>query len=328
MMRKLIMFLLGLLSLGLILLVLAWFIATQPLLFAGKTGSAVEVDPVRLERHVRLMAERFAPRDYKHADNLDSVAAYIRGEFERTGGRVSEQAYEVGGNTYRNVILQLGPDTEERIVVGAHYDAAREFSGADDNASGTAGLIELAHLLDNTTLPMTVELVAYTLEEPPFFRTDKMGSVLHAKSLQERGISVRMMISVEMIGYFSDEESSQHYPSSFLSLFYPTEGNFIVVIGDLGSLSDVRRVKLSMHRAMELPVYSMNAPPSLVAGIDWSDHLSYWERGYPAVMVNNTAFLRDLSWHTDTDTPDRLDYERMATVVVGLYEAVLDLAQE
>jgi Zn-dependent M28 family amino/carboxypeptidase len=328
MMRKLIMFLLGLLSLSLILLVLVWFIATQPLLSAGKTGSTVEVDPVRLERHVRLMAERFAPRDYKHADNLDSVAAYIRGEFERTGGRVSDQAYAVEGNTYRNVILQLGPDTEERIVVGAHYDAFRELPGADDNASGTAGLIELAHLLDNTPLPMTVELVAYTLEEPPFFRTDTMGSVFHAKSLQQRGISVRMMISVEMIGYYSDEEDSQRYPSSLLNLFYPTEGNFIVVIGDLSSVSEVRRVKTSMNRAMELPVYSMNAPPSLVAGIDWSDHLSYWERGYPAVMVNNTAFLRNLSWHTDTDTPDRLDYERMATVVVGLYEAVLDLAQE
>jgi hypothetical protein len=327
-MRKLVLVLLGSFSIVLILLVGIWFVATQPLLFAGKTGSAVQVDPLRLEKHVRIMAERFAPRDYLHVENLDSVATYIRSEFEQTGGRVSEQAYEVEGNIFRNVILQLGAVTDERIVVGAHYDAFREFPGADDNASGTAGLIELAYLLDNADLPLTVELVAYTLEEPPFFRTDTMGSVFHAKSLQERGIPVRMMISVEMIGYFRGDEDSQRYPSSVLNLFYPTEGNFIVVIGDLGSVSDVRRVKLSMHRSMELPVYSMNAPAGLIAGIDWSDHLSYWESGYPAVMVNNTAFLRNLNWHTENDTPERLDYQRMAMVVAGLYEAVLDLARE
>jgi hypothetical protein len=183
-------------------------------------------------------------------------------------------------------------------------------------------------MLDKTGLPMTVELVAYTLEEPPFFRTDKMGSVFHANSLQQRGIPVRMMISVEMIGYFNDDEDSQHYPLSLLSLFYPTEGNFIVVIGDLGSVSDVRRVKLAMHRAIQLPVYSFNAPPDMIAGIDWSDHLSYWDRGYPAVMVNNTAFLRNPNYHTENDTPDRLDYQRMAMVVEGIYEAVLDLARE
>jgi len=327
-MQRLILFLLGFLSIMLILLVALWFVVTQPLFLTEEHGSPVEVDARRLEKHVRVMAERFAPRDYTHVKNLDSVASYIRREFEQTGGRVSEQAFEVEGNTYRNVILQLGAETEERIVVGAHYDAAREYPGADDNASGTAGLIELAHLLDDSDVPMTVELVAYTLEEPPFFRTERMGSVFHANDLQERGIQVRMMISVEMIGFFSDKEDSQHYPSSFLRLFYPTEGNFIVVIGDLGSLSEVRRVKLSMDRAMELPVYSMNAPPDLIAGIDWSDHLSYWDRGYPAVMVNNTAFLRNVNWHTENDTPERLDYERMAMVVQGLYEAVLDMAQE
>lgn len=327
-MRKLKLFLLGLLSMILVLIVLVWFVVTQPLFFAGKARSTVVVDPGRLETHVRMLSETFAPRDYTHPGNLDSVAAYIRGEFERTRGRVSGQEYEIEGNTYRNVIVQLGPETDERIVVGAHYDAAREFPGADDNASGTAGLIELAHLLDNIPLPMTVELVAYTLEEPPFFRTDKMGSVFHANSLQQRGIPVRMMISVEMIGYFNDDQDSQHYPLSLLSLFYPTKGNFIVVIGDLGSVADVRRVKLAMHRAIQLPVHSFNAPPDLIAGIDWSDHLSYWDRGYPAVMINNTAFLRNPNYHTENDTPDRLDYQRMAMVVEGIYEAVLDLARE
>jgi len=218
-MQRLILFLLGFLSIMLILLVALWFVVTQPLFLTEEHGSPVEVDARRLEKHVRVMAERFAPRDYTHVKNLDSVASYIRREFEQTGGRVSEQAFEVEGNTYRNVILQLGAETEERIVVGAHYDAAREYPGADDNASGTAGLIELAHLLDDSDVPMTVELVAYTLEEPPFFRTERMGSVFHANDLKKRGIQVRMMISVEMIGFFSDKEDSQHYPSSFLRLF-------------------------------------------------------------------------------------------------------------
>ncbi len=327
-MRKLKLFLLIFVSVVVLLLIVIWFQVTQPLLFAKRTEIAVEVEPTRLKTHVTMLSEKFAPRDYKHTENLDHAAAYIRTEFENTNGRISEQTYKVDSLVYRNVILKLGPETQERIVIGAHYDAAGELPGADDNASGVAGLIELAQLLDSASLPMTVELVAYTLEEPPFFRTDEMGSAAHANQLQEQGIRVRMMISMEMIGYFSDDSNSQRFPLSLLKLLYPTEGNWIAVVGDLGSGADVRSVKAPMQRATKLPVYSINAPPHLVPGIDWSDHLNYWNNGYPGIMITDTAFLRNMNYHTERDTPELLDYERMAMVVAGVYVAVLDIAQK
>ena len=231
----------------------------------------------------------------------------------------------IDSTEYKNIILQLGPSTADRIVVGAHYDAFGAFPGADDNASAVAGLIELAHLLDGKSLPIMVELVAFTLEEPPFFRTDKMGSAVHAASMKSEGISIRMMISLEMIGYFSDDDNSQLYPLTLLKYFYPTTGDWIAVIGDLSSCGAVRSVKIPMAQATELPVYSFNAPPNLVPGIDFSDHLNYWNNDYPAVMVTNTAFNRNQNYHTLHDTADRLDYERMALVVEGVYEAVLAL---
>jgi Zn-dependent M28 family amino/carboxypeptidase len=252
------------------------------------------------------------------------VASYIRGEFEKTGGAVSDQPYSVDGRIYRNVIASFGPSTKERLVVGAHYDTAGALPGADDNASGVAGLIELARLLGKTPLPMGVELVAFTLEEPPFFRTMQMGSAIHADGLRREGVSVRAMLSLEMIGYFSDEANSQSFPVSALKAFYPSRGNFIVVVGKLDQGSVVRRVKKAMRCASPLPVYSINAPRS-VPGVDFSDHLNYWDVGYDAVMITDTAFYRNPNYHTARDTHETLDYERMAMVVRGVYAAIMAL---
>ena len=148
------------------ILISVWFGLTQPTLARNRTVSIVSVSAQRLEKHVRTLSESIFPRDYTHPVNLDRAAAYIRGEFEQTVGAVTEQPYDMDGHTYRNVIVSFGPDTKERIVVGAHYDAFGEFPAADDNASGVAGLIELAHLLARSSLPLRVELVAYTLEKP------------------------------------------------------------------------------------------------------------------------------------------------------------------
>lgn len=323
-MRKIKLIIISFLPIILLLLGAAWFAVTQPLFHTEKSMTNVMVDPSLLEKHVRVLSEKFVPRDYKHPDNLDSVASYIMKEFGQTKGLVSLQPYSIDSTTYNNVILQLGPDTKERIVVGAHYDAYSNLPGADDNASGVAGLIELAILLDNISLPIMVELVAYTLEEPPFFRTDKMGSAIHAADINSKGIPVRIMISLEMIGYFSDEDNSQSFPLSLLNLFYPNKANWISVIGDFASFGAVRQVKASMTSTTDLPVYSFNAPPSFVPGIDWSDHLNYWNNNYPAVMVTNTAYLRNRNYHTIHDTADKLDYNRMALVVEGVYVAILD----
>lgn len=310
-----------------VLLVAAWFVVTQPLPPSARNEKAPTADPARLEAHVRMLAETLGPRDAAHPEGLERAARYVRAEFESAGAAVSEQAFDVGGRTYRNVVAAYGPAGGERVVVGAHYDAAGPLPGADDNASGVAGLMELARLLAESPPPRArVELVAYALEEPPFFRTRYMGSAVHARSLREQGARVRAMISLEMIGYFSDAEGSQQLPVSLLKAFYPTRGDFIAVVGTTGQTRLVRAVKGAMRAASPLPVYSINAPRT-IPGVDFSDQLNYWDAGYDAVMVTDTAFYRNPNYHTARDTPDTLDYARMALVVRGVHEAVRTLAR-
>jgi Zn-dependent M28 family amino/carboxypeptidase len=222
--------------------------------------------------------------------------------------------------------VRFGPEAGERLVVGAHYDAFGPYPAADDNASGVAGLIELAYLLGQHPPALAVELVAFTLEEPPYFRTAEMGSAVHAQSLKAAGVTVRVMFSLEMIGYFSDAPDSQRFPVPLLSLCYPSRGNFITVAGNVGEGLLVRRIKRAMSGASELPVYSINAP-RLIPGLDFSDHLNYWQAGYPAVMITDTAFFRNRNYHTMQDTADKLDYRRMAQVVEGVMAAVVALSQ-
>ncbi|MEE9369800.1 MAG: M28 family peptidase, partial [Pontiella sp.] len=193
-----------------------------------------QVYPLKLRGHVESLSEQFSPRNFKSIWNLDKCAYYISDHFRQTGAEVSEQTYEVNGQAYRNVIATYCAGTGARIVVGAHYDSCQDTPGADDNASGIAGLIELAYLLGQTELTQHVELVAYTLEEPPYFRTGDMGSARHAYSLRQKNVEIDAMICLEMIGYFSDEKGSQQFPSAILKLFYPDKGNFISVIGSIG----------------------------------------------------------------------------------------------
>ncbi|HVJ61933.1 MAG TPA: M28 family peptidase [Tahibacter sp.] len=289
----------------------------------ARAVETVSIDAARLERHVRMLSETLAPRDAGQPERLDAVAAYIRAEFARSGARVSEQPYPVEGATYRNVVASFGPADGEVIVVGAHYDACDALPGADDNASGVAGLIELAQALGKKPPRRRVDLVAYSLEEPPYFRTEHMGSAVHAASLKAAQVPVRAMIALEMIGYFTDMPESQRFPVPAMRALYPTTGNFIAVVGGVGGGSLVARVKSAMAGASDLPVYSMNAPSALI-GVDWSDHRSYWAQGYDAVMVTDTAFFRNTAYHTAQDTADRLDYARMAKVVAGVYAAVVD----
>ncbi len=301
---------------------------TQPVWPVKSKTRSVFVDAARLERHVRTLSEAFFPRDFRHPSNLDRAAGYIHDEFERSGGFVSEQVYKVGESTYRNVIARFGPDSAERVVVGAHYDAFGEFPGADDNASGVAGLIELAHLVGKTPLSMKVELIAFTLEEPftadgpGTFRSPNGGSAVHARSLVDQGASVRLMICLEMIGYFNDGAATQRFPSSALKVFYPSRGNWAAVIGKMDQGSAVRRVKRAMREGSNLPIYSISAPES-VKGMDWSDHYNYWKAGYSAVMITDTAIYRNANYHTANDTALTLDYGKMAQVVQGVHRAVI-----
>lgn len=295
----------------------------QPLVFPiARRDPGFTVQPHRLEDHVRRLSQEFGTRDVEHPENLDRCADYISEQFKQAGGLVYDQPFERNGITYRNVIATFGPNYGGVLVVGAHYDSAGPRPGADDNASGVAGLIELAYLLGQSGVLTHVELVAYTLEEPPVFRTDRMGSAVHAKSLGTG--NVRAMIGLEMIGCFTDAPNSQRFPIGALAAFYPTTGNFISVVGRAGGGGLVRTVKRAMSETTPLPVYSINAP-SFVPGIDFSDHLNYWNAGFPAVMVTDTSFYRNSRYHTMEDTADTLDYVRMSRVVVGVHAAVLAL---
>jgi Zn-dependent M28 family amino/carboxypeptidase len=303
---------------------------TQPVYTAARNlSTGAVVAPGKLQPHVRMLSETLAPRHWQAPENLDRVAAYIGRHFMKAGGRVSEQPYAVEGiGRFRNVVASFGPQLGPRVIVGAHYDSAGPLPGADDNASGVAGLLELGYLLGQSRPPLgsRVDLVAFTLEEPPYFATKHMGSWVHAAALKREGAVVRAMVSLEMIGYFNDAPNSQRFPHPLVGLLYPSTGDFIAVVGRVGQGALVRQVKKAMQRSTYLDVYSMNASPR-VAGVDFSDHRSYWEHGYRAVMITDTSFYRNHRYHTPKDTHDTLDYDRMAEVVRAIHRAVVVLAQ-
>lgn len=304
-----------------LLLLFGWFFLAQPSLRSAPR-SGVIVSPGELERHVRMLSEEFAPRSASHIGNMNRTADYIKKEFKKPGeGVVSEQWFQVGSHRYRNISLIFGDPDAERIVVGAHYDGYGRYPAADDNASGVAGLIELAGVVAKNPIKTAIEFVAYPLEEPPFFGTPKMGSAKHVGHLREYGVVCRYMISLEMIGYFSDERGSQNYPISLLHLYYPEKGNYITVVGNTQNRRLTKRFKTAMKGTTDLPVFSICGSAS-IPGIDFSDHRNYWQVGIPAIMITDTAFYRNTAYHTPGDTADRLNYSKMAKVVIGVYEGI------
>lgn len=308
-------------------LCLVWILLARPSISQEMVSvDVISVNAKRLYQHVKVLSLDYLPRNYCHPENLNASAAYIKNQFEEIGLDVTEQKFTVGGIEYKNVISSLGPQTGPKLIIGAHYDVAGPYPGADDNASGVAGLIELARLLKSETLNKNVTLVAYTLEDPPFFATKSMGSYIHAQKEREKDSEIELMISLEMIGYFSEEKDSQTFPLKILSLFYPDRGNFIAVVDQLFS-NQARDIKLRMAKHMSLPVYSINAP-AIIPGIDFSDHLNYWAYGYDAVMITDTSFYRNFAYHTEQDTFDRLDYKKMAQVVQGIFGYVKEWSEK
>lgn len=280
-------------------------------------------DPATLSRYVHTLAGEHAKRQVAYPQHLEAAAKYIEAELKKLGLSSTSQEFKAEGQTYRNIIVQLGQDASKGVtVVGAHYDVAGDQPGADDNASGVAGLLELARLLSKQQLKNKVELVFYTNEEPPFFRTPYMGSAIHAASMRTKGEHASLMISLECIGYFSDQPGSQSHPVRLLNAVYPTVGNFIALVGFYEDGAVARQVKSSMQAATQLPIHSINAP-GFVVGVDFSDHLNYHNEGFVGMMLTDTAFFRNKAYHTPQDTADRLDYVRMAEVVNAAHAAVL-----
>jgi hypothetical protein len=266
-------------------------------------GGEARALALRLRLHVAALAANERNTD------LETPARYI----EHALKSFSTQEFMSGGRQVRNIETGSGG-----IVVGAHYDTVPGSPGADDNASGVAVLLELARLV-----PSGVRFVAFANEEVPYFLGPEMGSFVYAR---ERGAGVRAMFSLEMLGYYSEKPGSQNYPAP-LGLFYPERGDFIAFVGDLGARSLVRKAIGVFREKARFPSEGL-AAPSFIPGVAWSDHWSFRKHGYPAVMITDTAFYRYPHYHRASDTPDKLDYERMARVTLGLAEMLNELANQ
>ncbi|OGS27055.1 MAG: peptidase M28 [Elusimicrobia bacterium RIFOXYB2_FULL_48_7] len=288
------------------------------------------VDKNSLYSTVKYLASLNPPRNYRNISSLNKAAAYIERSFRESGYtpeiQTFKQEFRLSKDEFKNIICSLGPPDAERIIVGAHYDVFGDQPGADDNASGIAGLLELARILkiQNPALKYRVDFAAYSLEEPPFFRTDSMGSAVHAKSLFDSGKKIKAMICLEMIGYYSESRGTQGFPMFIMKLFYPSRGNFIAVVGNSGQGKLIRQVKKNMKTGPGMGVESLSAP-SWLPGTDFSDHLNYWKYGYKAVMVTDTAFFRNPNYHNSTDTIETLNFDKMSEVVKGIYQAIVNL---
>lgn len=308
--------------------ILAFWLAQPVMVPVPTSGDAWVSDPARLQRDVEYMTTVLGRRHHARPETLLRSAAYLADAFAAAGAKVSEQSFEVEGARYVNVVARFGPANGAPIVIGAHYDVEEETRGADDNASGLAVLLETARWLGSQkNLSVPLELVAYSLEEPPYFRSEQMGSWRHAQALKQAGIAPRLVVVLEMLGYFSDAPGSQSYPFPGMRLLYPDRGDFLAVVGNLGNPGVVRRVKSSLASASDLPIYSLNAPAWL-PGIDFSDHASYWAHDIPAVMLTDTSFYRNPHYHKASDLPETLDYVRMAKVAAGVRKIIVDAAAE
>jgi hypothetical protein len=281
-----------------------------------------------LKHHVTELAGRIGERNVWRTGSMAAAASYIRAEFEAAGYEINIQSFPSRGETLNNLEAVLpGHDAaDEIIVVGAHYDSVAGSPGADDNASGVAALLELARLLAGTTLSRSVHFVAFANEEAPFFYGDEMGSNLYAARAQAQGKRIEAMLSLETMGYFTDQPGSQRYPFPF-SLFYPDTGNFIGFVGNLASRALVRQAVGAFRASTPFPSDGV-AAPSGIEGIHWSDHWSFWEAGYPAIMVTDTAPFRYPHYHEATDMPEQLDYSGFARVTSGLVEVIGMLATQ
>lgn len=272
----------------------------------------------RLRKHVAILAGDIGERHFERPDALARAEQYVVQQLSTAGYSVNAQTYRADGRPYRNyeVTIPGGSRRDEIVIVGGHYDSVRGAPGADDNASAIAALIELARTLRNDRPARTIRLVAFANEEPPHFQTAAMGSRVYAREAARLNENLVAVFSLETIGYYSDKPGSQRYPWPF-NLFYPDHGDFIAFVGDLASQRLVRRSVGAFRLANDFPAHGV-AAAAFIPGVNWSDHASFWLYGFHALMITDTAPFRYDDYHTIGDTPEKLDYSRMARVVEGI----------
>ena len=294
---------------------------------SAATLSATELAlRAELKADVEKLAGEIGERNLSRYPQLLRAADLIETSLAGAGLTPRRVSYELRGRACHNIEVEIPGTRSEILVVGAHYDSVFGCPGANDNGSGVAALLALARRFAGKLSGQTLRFVAFVNEEPPYFQTEEMGSFVYAKRCQERGDRIVGMISLETIAYFSDAPGSQRYPSPGLGLFYPNKGNFIGFASDTRSRSLLRATVSAFRKTGKLPCEGA-ALPAAIPGIGWSDHWSFWQCGYPAIMVTDTAPFRYPHYHEPTDTPDKLDYDRFALVVSGMESVVRELAK-
>jgi Zn-dependent M28 family amino/carboxypeptidase len=304
-----------------------WFMIKMPgknVSVAAGLSSEEMLLRAELVADVQKLAGEIGERNIPHYSALNTAADFIEKSFSDAGLQARRDTYNVRGRACHNIETEIRGASSQIILVGAHYDSVYGAPGANDNGSGVAATLALARRFAGKNWARTLRFVAFVNEEPPYFQTPEMGSFVYATRCKKRNDDIAAMISLETIGYFSDFPRSQVYPSTVLGAFYPTTGNFIGFVGNVGSRALVRRAIKSFRETRKLPCQGA-AVPSFIPGVGWSDQWAFWKNGYPGIMVTDTALFRYPHYHAPSDTPDKLDYDRFALVVSGMQKVIQDL---
>ncbi len=322
---------LGGVGLGLVLLgVLGWLVMIR---MPGKSfrGTAAPLSAeekalrAELVDHVQKLGGEIGERNLARYPQLLAAAQYIEGQLTETGWKLRRDTYRVQGKSCYNLEAELAGQSPGIVLIGAHYDSVFGSPGSNDNGSGVAALLALARRFAGTHNERTLRFVAFVNEEPHYFQTSEMGSFVYAGRCRERDDPIEAMISLETIGYYSNEPGSQSYPAPGLGFLYPRTGNFIGFVGNVASRSLLRDAFEAFRQHGQIPSEG-GALPGAIPGVGWSDQWSFWQHGYPGIMVTDTAPFRYPHYHAASDTPDKLDYDSMTRVVAGLEKAIQHLA--
>lgn len=282
-----------------------------------------------LKCHVDCLAGLIGPRFLKRPKSIQATIGYIEKQWTNMGYVIQHEHYDTQGEQATNIIVESAGINDKRIVLlGAHYDTVNCTPGADDNASAVAVMLEVSRLLRLRKTKKRVRYVAFACEEPPYFHLGDMGSQIHARAAKKRGDRIDAMLCLEMVGYYRDEPGSQAIPPGipkWLHRVFPNKGNFLAAVGNLNSWKLCWKFRRSFKRASpKMPLFSI-VLPELIREIRLSDNSSFWDQGFPALMLTDTSFLRNPNYHQETDTPDTLDYARMTRVVLGVAESLANL---
>jgi Zn-dependent M28 family amino/carboxypeptidase len=272
----------------------------------------------RLKNIVYEISENIGERNLWKYENLKKCADYIKDYLKNLGYEVNIFNYKIENKEFENIYVLKEGEEDIFIVLGSHYDTVLNSKGADDNASGVAVNLLSAEILKNENLKYGIIFCFFPNEEPPFFKTDLMGSYIFAKFLKKQKYKIEGMICLESIGYFTEEKNSQEYPFPFFKNKYGDRGNFIATVGNLKSKDFVKRVSEGIKKFSEITSHHLFSSPLIVPGIDFSDNWSFYENGFRACMITDTAFYRNPYYHTSFDTYDKLDYKKIEEILKGL----------